>query len=152
MTQQDTQQTTATVGVVGTSQQNPVVSIAIDWVVLVPVIAAGFALIITTIFNSVLTLRNGRKQDEGNKKSDAIHVLVNSGMTKALSDLASAQEEIRVLRELVQSLNTRMGLQETAERPSRADIEHAQSVIDAGRLPSKEVIAAQISTPRPDKP
>lgn len=42
------------------------------------------------------------------KQMQEIHVLVNSGMTKALADLAGAQEEIQVLRELVQALTTRL--------------------------------------------
>jgi hypothetical protein len=143
---------TATVGVVGTTQQPPTVEVAINWSVLIPIIATAVCLVVAQFFTSVLTLRNGWKTDENSKKSDAIHVLVNSGMTKALADLAAAQEEIRILRDMVQSLNTRLGLDVTTTRPSRAEIEQAQKVIDAGRLPTAEVLAAQASTPKRSEP
>jgi len=75
--------------------------VAVDWTVLVPIIVAGICMVITTTFTAFSSFKNGRK-------SDAIHVLVNSGMTKALADLAAAQEEIRELRTLVTALNTRI--------------------------------------------
>jgi hypothetical protein len=140
---------TATVGIVAASQAPPIVQIGIDWVVLVPIIAAALGLLITTTFNAFLSYHNG-------KKADAIHVLVNSGMQKSLSDNAAQAEEIRVLRALTQSLNDRLSsLAPDPLDPSRdmhptpGELIQAQAVLDAGRLPSAEVRAAQALTPSP---
>jgi hypothetical protein len=136
----------AHVGVVGQLVQPPANSIGVDWTVLVPIIGTALGLLITTTLNAFLSYHNG-------KKADAIHVLVNSGMTKALSDNAAQAEEIRVLRSLVQALNDRIGaMPEGESAPSRADVAHAHLVVDAGRLPSAEVIAAQGATPQGKPP
>jgi hypothetical protein len=121
---------TAGVGPIGASQ--PVPLIVLDWAVVIPLLFAGGATLITAVGGVIISVRNG-------KKSDAIHVLVNSGMSKALADLATSQEEIRVLRELVTSLNVRV----VGALPS-GDV---QTVADAAKLPSAEVQAAQAATP-----
>jgi hypothetical protein len=149
------QPTTANVGVVGVTQNAPVVAVGLDWAVLIPLISAGIGLLVTQILNAVISYKNG-------KKADAIHILVNSGMTKALADNASQAEEIRNMRALIQSLNERISalpvlapndaaaiVPGDSERPSRAEIERAHATIDAGRLPSPDVVAAQASTPKP---
>jgi hypothetical protein len=137
---------TASVGVVAHSNPAPTVAIGIDWTVLVPIIATAIGLLITTTVSALLSYHNG-------KKADAIHVLVNSGMSKALADNAAQAEEIRVLRTLTQSLNERISAlpggssSMPTTHPTPADLAQAQAVVDAGRLPSAEVVAAQGSTP-----
>ena len=91
---------TATV-VVPVPSAAPISVVGVDWTVLIPLIFVGLGGVITTGFNAWKSVSNGRK-------SDAIHILVNSGMTKALADLSTAQEEIRTLRELVNALNARV--------------------------------------------
>jgi hypothetical protein len=102
----------AVVGTIGALPTPPnastVVPVGLDWAVLLPLIFAGLALLITTTGNLIISYRNGRKSDANGDKADAIHVLVNSSMTKALADLAAAQDEIRALRTLVASLNARL--------------------------------------------
>jgi hypothetical protein len=140
---------TSAVGTVTTPIPSSVGSIGVDWTVLVPIIGTAIGLLVTTTFNAVLSYHNG-------KKSDAIHVLVNSGMTKALADNAAQAEEIRTLRSLVQALNDRISgmpgdqqAQIVTVHPTPAEIAQAQAVVEAGRLPSNEVITAQGSTPGP---
>jgi hypothetical protein len=110
------QKTVATVGTIpATSPVASPVPIGLDWAVLLPLIFAGLALLITTTGNLIVSYRNGKKSDVNSEKADAIHVLVNSNMTKALADLAAAQEEIRSLRAVVVSLTARLA---TTEPPS----------------------------------
>jgi hypothetical protein len=103
-----TQAVVGTIGVTPTSPPASTLAIGIDWAVLVPLIFAGLALLITTTGNLIISYRNGRKADVNSDKADAIHVLVNSNMAKALADLATANEEIRALRTLVAALNARL--------------------------------------------
>lgn len=116
--------------VVSTPIPKPVSIVGLDWTVLVPLIFAGFATLATSIIGALKSYSNG-------KKGDAIHVLVNSGMSKAVSDLATAQEEIRTLRELVNALNIRITTQPLP----------GVLPIDVSLLPSPEVLAAQARTP-----
>lgn len=116
--------------VVGVPAPAPITVIGVDWAVLIPLIFAGISLLITTGLGALQSYRNG-------KKSDAIHVLVNSGMTKALADLAAAQNEIRLLRDLTVSLNMRLAL-----------LGPDAATVDLDRLPSAEVRTAKASTPK----
>ncbi len=54
-------------------------------------VAASVPPTITALAALIVSVRNGRK-------SDVIHVLVNSKMTQALSDLEDAKKEIIALR------------------------------------------------------
>ncbi len=53
-----------------------------------------------TVLTAALSYRNG-------KKSDAIHVLANSTLTKLQADLAAANERIHELQELVAKIADR---------------------------------------------
>lgn len=123
----------------------PVSVVGVDWTVLVPLIFVGVGGLVTTVFNAVQSFKNG-------KKSDAIHVLVNSGMTKALADLSTAQEEIRTLRELVNALNTRITGVPGVDGTLDAGATRSQQLSDQARLPSAEVLAAKASTPLASAP
>lgn len=79
----------------------PVVVSGVDWQVLIPLIFAGLALLITTTGNLILSRKNGKKVDQ-------VHVLVNSRMTNTLAKVAAAEEEIRGLRALVVTLSSRI--------------------------------------------
>lgn len=94
--------------VVATPPPSPVSVVGLDWSVLIPLIFAGFATLATTIIGTFKSYSNGRKSDIASDKADAIHVLVNSNMTKVLSDLAAAQNNIAMLQGLVASLNGRL--------------------------------------------
>lgn len=135
---------TTTVATIGTTTPLPQVAVGLDWSVLIPLIFTGLGVLVTTITGAILSYRNGTK-------ADAIHVLVNSGMTKALADLATAQEEIRTLRELVTALNVRVvgdtSVTELQRQMALSDIAVSQAKSDASKLPSTEVLAAQQSTP-----
>jgi hypothetical protein len=48
-----------------------------------------------------------------------IHVLVNSGATKAAADLAAAKHEIETLRELVSALDARLSAPGRPDHPRR---------------------------------
>ncbi len=76
-----------------------------------PTMLALAALIPTllTTLTAVLSYRNG-------KKSDAIHVLANSTLTKVQADLAAANMRIEELQELVSKIADRR--QAANNRPS----------------------------------
>lgn len=134
-------QPVTSVAVIGTSQGTPTVAIGVDWIVLVPIIATAVCTIIGVFFSTLLSYKNG-------KKADAIHVLVNSGMTKALSDLSTAQEEIRTLRDLVNALNARV----IGDASIAAGLAIVQARKDANMQPSTAVTVAQAATPKPSTP
>ena len=88
-----------------------------------PVLVAALAAASSTVA-AVIGLLNNRAQAMARAASETtaaatqqqlteIHVLVNSGMTKALADFAEAQEEIRSLRSLVLALNKRLDAKDT---------------------------------------
>jgi len=116
----------------------------LDWSTLIPLIGAQLAVLVAQVINYLKSRDNG-------KKADSIHVLVNSGMSKALADNAALAEDLRASRAVVQALEARiLALSPNLappDRPSRAEIDRAQAVLDASRLPSAAVLAAQAATP-----
>lgn len=152
--------TPTSVAVVGNSSPVaiPVVVASLDWAVIIPLIFAGLALLITTFFSAFGIYQNRKIEKtskENGAKADAIHVLVNSGMSKALSDLALAQEEIRTLRDAVATLNSRIigdaSLTERQRVAARNEELVTQTAADNAKLPSESVMAAKARTPWPNK-
>lgn len=89
-----------------------------DWKLIIPLIFAG----LVQLLNAAISIRNG-------KKADQIHVLVNSGHDKALTDLAEAHEENRRLRALVIALDARL------TEAAAADARVAQATLTPKEIP-----------------
>ena len=133
-----------------------------DPFLLIPMVFGGIVSVIGSVSAAILswqnnrntrdlkiaTSENGERARENGRKSDAIHVLVNSGMAKALADLTQAQEEIRTLRDLVNALNARV----IGNAAIAAELAIVQARKDANTQPSTAVTSAQAATPKPSTP
>ena len=101
-----------------------------DPFLLIPMVFGGIVSVIGSVSAAILSWQNnrntrdlkiaasenGERALENGRKSDEIHQIVNSGRTRLLADMATAQEEIRTLRETVALLDTRIvTLMATAE-------------------------------------
>lgn len=104
---------------------------ATNWVILVPIIGAALTALVVATISAWGTYSNGLAGAKAaaaaataavavQKGVDSVHVLVNSGLTKALSDVAASQQEARELRELATKLSARLGELESVVQVDRS--------------------------------
>lgn len=102
----DTRQTSTSVAVVGQAPPSPpIVAVGLDWAVLIPLIFAGIALLITTsvsAWNSTRVKKDIRDNAAAgaeagavrDRKLDNITVLVNGRYSRVLQELADVKQQL----------------------------------------------------------
>jgi len=70
------------------------------------IVLAAIPAIVASVAGLVVSLKNSVKADLNMKKSDEIHVMVNSNMTKVQADLAGANQRIGELELIIGKLVT----------------------------------------------
>lgn len=128
--------TTTSVAVIGQAQPSPpVVAVGLNWVVLLPVIFAGIALLINTsvsAWNSIRTKQAGAVRDA---KLDNITVLVNGRYSEVLQELADVKRLLAAATGLARDHANAVTAQERAD-------EQLRRVIAAGQVGASPKAAA----------